>query len=109
MRPLGKLGLLAGLLALALAAAVLSPPAGASTSAFSPALEQAPDHSLCFERGRHCRTDAIAAPAQPQPIDLGAAASARFATPRVPLSVCARRVAPHAPRSLSILFRNFRE
>ena len=107
MRLLGKFGLFAGLLALVLAAAVASPSAGASTYAFSPAAEQTPGHSLCVERLRHCETSTVAAAAHPQPLDLGAAASARFAPPRVP--VCARRVAPHGPTSLSILFRNLRE
>lgn len=101
---LGKFGLLTVLLAFALAAAV-SPPAGASTYVSSPAVEQTPD--ACAETIRHCERDAVAAAAHPQPLDLGAAVRPRFAAPLVPIG--ARRVAPHGPTSLSILFRNLRE
>jgi hypothetical protein len=107
MRPFGRFALFAGLLALALAAAVFSPPAEASTAVLSLVLEQAPEHSPCLESDRHCETDAVAATAHPQPLDLGAAARARFAA--TPVRIGARRVAPHGPTSLSILFRNLRE
>lgn len=108
MRSLARFALFAGLLALVLAtAAVAAPSAGASTHASAPAFEQAPDHSPCFERGRVCETGAAAAMAQPQAFDCGPEASASFVPPRV-LS-CARRIAPHGPASLSILFRNLRE
>ena len=101
---LGKLGVLAALLAFALAAAVVSPSAGAS-SYVSAAVEQTPDP--CAKTFRHCETIAVAATAHPQPLDFGAAARTRFAAS--PLPAGARRVPPHRPASLSILFRNFRE
>lgn len=104
---LGKLGLLAALLVLALAAAVFSPPTEASTAVLSTALEQTPGHSPCLEQGRHCETGSVAATAHPQPLDFGAAARTRFAA--TPLPAGARRVPPHRPASLWILFRNLRE
>jgi hypothetical protein len=106
MRSLARFALFAGLLALILAAAA-APSAGASTHASAPAFEQAPDHSPCFERGRVCEAGAAAAMAHPQALDCGAGASASFVPPRVPSP--ARRVAPHGPASLSILFHNLRE
>jgi hypothetical protein len=107
MGSLARFALFAGILALVLAAAVAAPTAGASTHASAPAFELAPDHSPCFERGRVCETGAAVAMAHPQALDCGAGASASFAPPRVPSP--ARRVAPHGPASLSILFRNLRE
>lgn len=101
---LGKLGLLTVLLAFALAAAAVSPAAGAS-SYVSAAVEQTPDP--CAETLRHCEVGAIAAAAHPQPLDFGAAARTRFAAPLVPNG--ARRVPPSRSTSLSILFRNLRE
>lgn len=104
MGPLGKLGLLTALLAFALAAAAVPPPAGASSYVFA-AVEHTPDP--CAETLRHCETVAVAATAHPQPLDFGAAARTRFSAP--PLPAGARRVPPHGPASLSILFRNLRE
>lgn len=113
-------------LALALAAAIISSPSKASTipAASSGAYEQAamgeieprrtaepraPDRPAeCFEVRHSCGPSALL-PSHAGPLSLDLARHVSSVAPRAPERVSVPGMAPHLAASLSILFRNFRK